>query len=215
MEDDLRALEIGTIQVIRCRKTNESADERDILYLDPSNMDPTQYTRESGCRAFWYFLHSLLEDEQVQKWGLVALGYCEKFAMKNRDPGYSRLCFSCFQGCLPIRLSVVHICHSIPLFRLVARITLVFIWENARANDFCFTPDRTNMWRVYYYPSLAFPVSSFLLTWAESETSTLWHGSLSDARLVCKANIHCSIQVDEIDLNRINYRLHLLKKVSV
>jgi CRAL/TRIO domain len=132
MKDDLRALEIGTLQVIRRRKTNESLDERDMLYVDPGKLDPTKYTRESGWRAFWYYFHSLLEDEQVQKRGLVVITYCANYSTKNRDPPFGRMCVASLKGSLPIRMSAFHGCHPPSVLRWVARIMFVFIGERMR-----------------------------------------------------------------------------------
>lgn len=137
--DDLRPMELGAMQVIRRPKTTTAAgstsssrDERDLLYFDSGRLEPSQYTRESGVRAFWYFFHALLEDEQVQKKGLVCINYSGTFANRNRDPGFARLCISSLQGCIPIRLSVFHGCHLPPVYRLVAGVFMLLIGERMR-----------------------------------------------------------------------------------
>jgi hypothetical protein len=86
----------------------------------------------SGCRAFSYFFHSLLEDEQVQKRGLFSLNYFEYFSNKNRDPTFARMCIGCMQGILPIRVSVIHGCHPPMLYRVAARLVLFFMGERLR-----------------------------------------------------------------------------------
>jgi CRAL/TRIO domain len=135
MLPDSKPMEIGAMQVIRRHKTatdDDEEDERDMLYVDVSKVEPSLYSRESGCRAFWYFFHSLLEDEQVQKRGLIVINYSEHFGLKNRDPPFVRMCIGSLQGCLPIRLSAFHGCHPPKMFRLVTRIFLAFLGERLR-----------------------------------------------------------------------------------
>jgi CRAL/TRIO domain len=131
-DGDMRPMEIGSMQIIRRPKTDPTADERDILYFDSGRLEPTQYTRESGVRAFWYFFHSLLEDEQVQKKGLICINYAGTLANRNRDPCFARMCVSSLTGCIPIRLSVFHGCHLPPIFRLAARFFMLLIGERMR-----------------------------------------------------------------------------------
>ena len=135
MEGDMKPLQIGALQVIRRSKTaapDSNADERDILYMDSSKLEPGAYTRESGCRAFWYLFHSLLEDEQVQKRGLIVLAYSANFKNRNRDSAFTRMCLASMQGCLPIRMSAFHVCHSPPIFHFVSKILLCLIGERLR-----------------------------------------------------------------------------------
>ena len=133
MEEDMKPLQIGALQVIRRRKTAiDGSDERDILYMDSSKLEPGAYTRESGCRAFWHLFHALLEDEQVQKRGLIVLGYSANFRNRNRDSTFTRMCVASMQGCLPIRLSAFHVCHSPPIFHFFAKMLLCFIGERLR-----------------------------------------------------------------------------------
>lgn len=133
-------LELGAMQIIRRPKSSRSStaipsmkdDERNLLWVDAVKLDPTKYTREAGIRAFWYFFHALLEDEQVQKRGLICLCYSAHFSHKNRDPTFSRMCLASLQGCLPIRLSAFHGCHPPALFRVAARFFLLFVGERLR-----------------------------------------------------------------------------------
>ena len=136
MEEDMLPLQLGALQVIH-RKSNsnsdpDAADERDILYMDSSKLEPGAYTRESGCRAFWYLFHSLLEDPEVQKRGLIVLAYSANFKNRNRDSTFTRMCLASMQGCLPIRLSAFHVCHSPTVFHFVAKMLLCFIGDRLR-----------------------------------------------------------------------------------
>ena len=145
VHNDHRALENGAIQIIQRAKSYDTTqssihhpvdtnapDERNILWFDPSKLEPTQYIREAGCRAFWYIFHAYLEDVQVQQRGLVCINYSANFSLKNRDPLFTRMCISSLQGCLPIRISVFHGCHPPPIYRFVARILLFLIGDRLR-----------------------------------------------------------------------------------
>ena len=135
MHGDMRPLEVGALQVVRRPKTKDAdatVDERDFLYIDMSKLEPGQYSRESGCRAFWYIFQSILEDEQVQRRGLIVVAYLAHFSNKNRDPTFARMCIGMMQGCLPIQMSGFHVCYAPPLFRLAARVLFLFMSERLR-----------------------------------------------------------------------------------
>lgn len=145
VHNDHRPLEIGSMQIIQRAKSYDTSqssihhpidanapDERNILWFDASKLEPTQYTRETGCRALWYIFHAYLEDIQVQQRGLICINYSAHFSMKNRDPQFTRMCISSLQGCLPIRISAFHGCHPPPLYRFAARILLFILGERLR-----------------------------------------------------------------------------------
>ena len=140
VHNDHRPLELGSMQILEQPKSYDTTlpidtntpDERNMLWFDPSKLDPTQYSRESGCRAMWYLFHALLEDVQVQQRGMICINYSAHFSMKNRDPLFTRMCISSLQGCLPIRISVFHGCHPPPLYRLAARIMLFILGDRLR-----------------------------------------------------------------------------------
>jgi hypothetical protein len=78
-EDDWTALATGLVNVI------ERECDRNFFFSDPSKQDRTAYTRESMMRAFWYFLHALLEDEEVQKKGLLVINYPHRAKLSQVD----------------------------------------------------------------------------------------------------------------------------------
>jgi hypothetical protein len=110
----------------------DTPDERNILWFDASKLDPTSYTRDAGCRSFWYIFHAYLEDEQVQQRGMICINYSAHFTLKNRDPAFTRMCIGSLQGCLPIRISAFHGCHPPTLFRFAIRFFLLLIGERIR-----------------------------------------------------------------------------------
>jgi CRAL/TRIO domain len=132
-EQELEPLRLGALQIVRRAKTNDLLDERDFMYVDPSRLEPTRYTRECAIRAFWFLFHQLLEhDEQVQRRGLVAVHWCAHFANRNRDPLLMRQCLSSILGCMPIRISANHICQPPLVGRIVLAVLLSFVGERIR-----------------------------------------------------------------------------------
>ena len=72
LKDDARSLEIAFMRPTHCKDDAGRA----ILFVDPSRL-PTDgsYDRHSMARAFWYFMHAVLEDEDVQKKGCVIIAH--------------------------------------------------------------------------------------------------------------------------------------------
>jgi len=108
MVDDMNALESGTVRCIQL--CDEKEARRSIIYLDASNVDYTQCTRESMARAFWYAVHALLEDEESQKRGIVVVSYPNHANYYQHDIKLDRFLSRHVRTCLPVRISAFHIC---------------------------------------------------------------------------------------------------------
>lgn len=126
LKDDMIPLGIGATMIIQ-RK-----NDRNILYLDPSKMDKTKYKRESALRSFWYFFHAILEDEEVQKRGIILLNYNANFSFKNRDPPFTSMCCDMMKGTLPIRMSAIHGTHVPFLYKCILALVMIFLGERLR-----------------------------------------------------------------------------------
>jgi len=63
------ALRRGFYSIIPVRHSSG----RFIIYADPGKLDRTLYTPEMLVRAVWYITHAVLEDEEVQKKGVIAI----------------------------------------------------------------------------------------------------------------------------------------------
>lgn len=126
--NDHAPLETGAMQIIY----RSDPTERNLLWFDPSKLDPTKYTRESGCRAFWYVFHCYLEDELVQQQGMICLAFFQHFSLKHRDPTFTRMCIQSVQGCIPIRVSAFHGCHPPKYVRCILAVFLILIGDRLR-----------------------------------------------------------------------------------
>ena len=62
-------------------------------------------------RGIWYLFHSALEDERVQKVGMVFLINYSGAHISVVDPKLMNMVMSSVSGCLPIRVGAIHVCN--------------------------------------------------------------------------------------------------------
>lgn len=67
--------------------------------------------RNNIARAVWYLFHSALEDEEVQKRGMVFLGNYSGAEVSIVDPKLMKLVMGSVSGCLPVRVGAIHVCN--------------------------------------------------------------------------------------------------------
>jgi CRAL/TRIO domain len=119
------------VQLIRrCRTDNQH--HRDYLYIDAAKADPSLYSRECALKGILYLLHALLEDEEVQKKGLIAISNSDGVSQRNRDTLLTKALIELAQGAFPIRLSAVHCCNLPTIFNVIMRFFLALIGERLR-----------------------------------------------------------------------------------
>lgn len=129
LRDDMVALELGLIRIVP-----EKSDPggRLCLFFDPSRQDKTKYSTFSMTRAMWYVIHQALEDETSQKKGLIMVGYAGKVQFSQVDRNLQQHIIGSLRGCIPMRMSAMHMCHPPSFFRLVFPIIKVFMGERLR-----------------------------------------------------------------------------------
>lgn len=110
----------------------ERKASRDFLYIDAARADPALYSREGALKGILYILHALLEDEEVQKKGLIAISNSKDVSQRNRDPSLTKALIDLSKGAFPIRLSAVHCCNLPTVFNVIMRFFLVLIGERLR-----------------------------------------------------------------------------------
>jgi len=123
------------LQIAYLRPTHEKDDAgRAILFVDPSRMplDKKTLDRKSMGRAFWYYIHAALEDEDVQRKGFVILAYGEKVKFSHYDQPMDKINMSSIKGCLPVRIAAFHVCHPPTFFSVIFPIMKVFLGERLR-----------------------------------------------------------------------------------
>lgn len=129
LKDDMVALRIGLGRVIP--KTPDPGG-RSCLFYDPSRQDKTKYSTESMSRVMWYVLHEALEDETTQRKGIVIVAYPQHAKFSQLDRTLMRNVTSSIRGCIPVRLSAIHLCHPPSFFQLVFPIIKFFLGERLR-----------------------------------------------------------------------------------
>ena len=73
LKGDEKSLEISVLRDTHCKDDGGRA----ILFFDPGRLPKNrdEYDKKSMVRSFWYTLHSVLEDDEVQRKGCVIIGH--------------------------------------------------------------------------------------------------------------------------------------------
>jgi CRAL/TRIO domain len=116
IDKDLVALRIG---VGRSLPEKVDPGNRSILFADPSRQDHSLYDTINMVRAFWYTLHAVLEDEDTQKKGLIMMVYPHKAQLAQFDRSLANQLMGSIRGCLPVRMSAMHLCHPPAFFQVI------------------------------------------------------------------------------------------------
>ena len=106
---------------------------RGIVFVDPSRLPKKgTYDKKSMIRAFWYNVHAILEDEEIQRKGVVIIAHPRHLAHANFDRSMSKMHIESLRGCLPLRVAAIHICHPPWFFKLVFAVLKLFLGERMR-----------------------------------------------------------------------------------
>ena len=100
---------------MRLTQTKDTGN-RALLYLEVARLmgaydKSKDDDRNNIARAVWYLFHSALEDEEVQKRGMVFLGNYFGSEISVVDPKLMKLVMGSVSGCLPVRVGAIHICN--------------------------------------------------------------------------------------------------------
>lgn len=129
-QGDDSSLKIGFLRLTNQRDTAG----RPIVFGDPSRLpaDQSSYENESMCRALWYCMHALLEDETAQRKGSVIVMFPKNVRIAHFNRKLAKLNAESIKGCIPIRLSALHICHPPVVFDLIFPIIKVLMGAHLR-----------------------------------------------------------------------------------
>ena len=85
-------------------------------------------------RAVWYLFHVALEDEVVQKNGMVFIVNYLGAQVSVVDPKLMKLVMPSVSGCLPVRVGAIHVCNPPGFFeKVVYPIIKLFMSERMRS----------------------------------------------------------------------------------
>jgi len=58
-------------------------------------------------KAFWYTLHAMLEDEEIQRKGVVVIAHPKHSAQSNFDRKLTKMNVESLSGCIPVPFALV------------------------------------------------------------------------------------------------------------
>jgi hypothetical protein len=128
LKDDEVALTMGLIRLL----PTKDASGRSILFIDPSRLDKSKYSRESMARATWYVIHAALEKVEAQMKGIIFIVYPKDAQFGQFDRTLMKMNMESIRGCLPVRLSAFHICHPPAFFSVIWSLVSLFLRERLR-----------------------------------------------------------------------------------
>lgn len=133
--NDAHALQINYVMPVVNSKTGDIIKDdagRGILYIDPSRLTNQEYDRTSMTRAFWYTMHALLEDDEVQKKGIIIIAHPKHASKTSIDRKLSKNNITSMRGCLPVRVGAIHCCHPPFFFEIIFGVMKIFLGERLR-----------------------------------------------------------------------------------
>lgn len=112
-----------SIQFMRLTQTMDTGN-RSLMYAEAARLmgaydKSNDNDRLNIARGIWYLFHSVLEEERVQKVGMVFLINYSGAHISVVDPKLMSMVMSSVSGCLPIRVGAIHVCN--PRKSVVAR----------------------------------------------------------------------------------------------
>jgi hypothetical protein len=106
-------------------------DGRGVIFLDFSAEDSSKYETLSLVRACWYILHVALEDDDVQKKGVVFLTKTVKRLLQWNVLASKGMADSA-RGAIPIRFAGLHVCRPRAFIHVLVKITKTLLGSKLR-----------------------------------------------------------------------------------
>lgn len=104
-----------------------------IVIVSLSNIPlDTSYDRKSMSRALWYIIHAMVEDEEVQRKGVVVLRAMRQSQASQFDRSLVRMFLPILRKYMPMRIVGIHDLNPPPIYRLFVNVYIFFAGEGAR-----------------------------------------------------------------------------------
>ncbi|GFH49903.1 hypothetical protein CTEN210_06379 [Chaetoceros tenuissimus] len=133
--DDAHALRINYVMPVVDSRTGDIIKDdagRGILYIEPYRLTDQVYDRTSMTRATWYSIHALLEDEEIQKKGIIVVFYPRNFSKYSSDRILSKNNITSMRSYLPVKLEAIHCCHPPYFFEFFYALLSTLLGERLR-----------------------------------------------------------------------------------
>jgi CRAL/TRIO domain len=123
LQDDAATLKAGF-----CYLSGTDESGRAVLLNMASKLGPCTATRESKGRVLWYLIHKALASNEVaQKRGVVFVMNPVGAKLSHFDRRLETILTDSIKGCLPIRLSCIHICRPPKFIAVILPIVKVMM----------------------------------------------------------------------------------------
>lgn len=118
---------------------------RQIIVMRSARVDYNILNEKSLLYLFWVFTDFLLNKEEIQKHGVVAIQNMENVARANLNQKAVRHVLDSLQNCVPIRLGGVYVCHQPFFFTAVFKVLRLFMKEKLRRRFHLMGSDRSKL----------------------------------------------------------------------
>ena len=90
-------------------------------------IDEYKHTNEGIVRTIWYHAHALLENENVQKYGVVVLFCPGAIRLGQSNTPLLKMMMESVQGALPVRIAAIHLCRPPTFLAIIWPIFKMFL----------------------------------------------------------------------------------------
>jgi len=123
-------LQIGFLTLVEGAKDQKG---RNVVYIRPRFIDPSRFAKEEVARYIWFCLEHVLDNEETQKYGMVAINDAIGVSMSNFDYNLVSLVADSLQKRLPIRIARVSLLNPPVFFDVIWRVLQFLVNEKIRS----------------------------------------------------------------------------------
>jgi CRAL/TRIO domain len=137
-------------------------ETRSLFYVDFGKFTKNIMACEAFVRVMWYIFHTLMEDVEIQRRGIIFIGNMSGFQLSQfPNQTFLKLLMLYIQECVPVRMSAFHVVNPPMIVKYVFPLFTVFIKERLRKR-FAIHPERDTkliqrLQNKYTIPSLRLP----------------------------------------------------------
>jgi CRAL/TRIO domain len=142
--------------------TTGNFEPRSLFYVDFGKFIKTTMAVEALVRVVWYIFHTLMEDVEIQRRGIIFIGNMSGFQLSQfPSQKFLNLLMLSLQDCVPIRMSAFHIVNPPVIVKYLFPLFTIFLKERLRKR-FAIHPERDTklvnlLLRKYTIPSHRLP----------------------------------------------------------